>query len=409
MLDDAAVLLHGARQEARHVLERHQRDVERVAEADEPRPLDRRVDVEGAGEVRRLVRDDSRRLPSEAREADHEVRREVPVDLQELAVVADRPDQVQHVVRLVRRLRHEGVEGRVLPAGGVGRLDARRVVQVVARQVAEQQPQQRQAVLVGRDREVGGAALHVVRHRPAELVLRHLLVGDGADHVRPGDEHAARPLDHHREVGDGRGIDRAPGARSHDGRDLRDDAGSERVAQEDVRVAGQRGDPLLDPGPARVVETDHRRAVLHRQIHDLDDLRGVGFRQRPAEHREVLREGVDEAAFDLAVAGHDAVARHELRLHPEVAAAVRDQLVGLAERAGIEEEVDPFARGQLAGVVLPPAARLAAARLRAALVVRQRFQFVHAVRSVGSRKRRVTSCWPAPVPSRPGTSPGRRR
>ena len=39
------------------------------------------------------------------------------------------------------------------------------VVEVVARQVAEQQPQQRQAVLVGRHREVGGAALHVVRHR----------------------------------------------------------------------------------------------------------------------------------------------------------------------------------------------------------------------------------------------------
>ena len=32
---------------------------------------------------------------------------------------------------------------------------------------------------------------------------------------------------------------------------------------------------------------------------------------------------------------------------------MRDELVGLLERPGIEEEIDALARGQLAGLVLP--------------------------------------------------------
>ena len=44
--------------------------------------------------------------------------------------------------------------------------------------------------------------------------------------------------------------------------DLRHDAGRERVAQEDVGVAGERLDALLDARAARVVEPDDRRADL---------------------------------------------------------------------------------------------------------------------------------------------------
>ena len=53
------------------------------------------------------------------------------------------------------------------------------------------------------------------------------------------------------------------------------------------------------------------------------------------------------------VAGDDAVAGHDLLLHAEVAAAVGDELVDLLEGAGIEEQLDALARGQLAGLVLP--------------------------------------------------------
>ena len=60
VLDDAAALLGGAGQEAGHVDEGHERDVEAVAEADEARRLHRRVDVQAAGQVRGLVGDDAR-------------------------------------------------------------------------------------------------------------------------------------------------------------------------------------------------------------------------------------------------------------------------------------------------------------------------------------------------------------
>jgi hypothetical protein len=59
VLDQAAVFLRGARQEARHVDEGDDRDVEAVAEAHEARALARGVGIEHAGERQRLVGDDA--------------------------------------------------------------------------------------------------------------------------------------------------------------------------------------------------------------------------------------------------------------------------------------------------------------------------------------------------------------
>ena len=85
MADDPAPLLCRAGEEAGHVDEGHERDVERVARAHEPRRLDRRVDVEHARERRRLVPDDPDGVPAEAREAADDVLRPVRLHLEELA------------------------------------------------------------------------------------------------------------------------------------------------------------------------------------------------------------------------------------------------------------------------------------------------------------------------------------
>ena len=74
------------------------------------------------------------------------------------------------------------------------------------------------------------------------------------------------------------------------------------------------------------------------------------------------------------MAGHHAVARHDLVLHPEVDAAMGDQLVDLLEGAGIEQQLDPLARRQLAGVVMAFQALRAAAEFGAALEIGQRIQ-----------------------------------
>ncbi len=351
---------------------------------------------------------------AQAREADDDVLRVVLLHLEEVPLVHDEVDQVEDVVRLVRRLGHQAVERLVLPVERVRRLAHRRVVHVVRREEAEQFADQQQALAVVGDGEVRDAAARVVRHRAAEVLFRDLLVGDGPDDVGTGHEHVARALHHHREVGDGRRVHRPAGARPHDRGDLRDDARRERVAEEDVRVAGERHDAFLDPRAARVVQPDDRAALAHGQVHDLHDLRGVGLGEGPAEHREVLREGVDHAPLDAPEARDDAVAGDHLVLHPEVAAAVRDQLVELLEGAGVEQQFHPLAGRQLALLVLAPHPRLAAPELRRLLQLRQLFVLVH--RSPDRRRnsrpaRQSGGAQPPTVPtgSRPGSSARRRR
>ena len=196
------------------------------------------------------------------------------------------------------------------------------------------------------------AAPLVVRHRPAELLLRHLLVRHGPHDVGAGHEHVARALHHDDEVGDRRRVHGAARTRPHDRGDLRDDTGGERVPKEDVGVAGEREHAFLNPRAAGVIEPDDRRTHLHRQIHDLDDLGGVGLRQRAAEDGEVLRERVGETAVDASVPGDDSVTGHDLLPHAEVAAPVGDEGVDLFERVGVEEEQRALTRGQFARIAL---------------------------------------------------------
>src|SRR5665648_1044371 len=68
--------------------------------------------------------------------------------------------------------------------------------------------------------DLGGELRHptsrVVGHGAAQLLERHILPGDGLDHVRPGDEHVARAFDHEDKVRHGRRVHRPPGTGAHD-------------------------------------------------------------------------------------------------------------------------------------------------------------------------------------------------
>ena len=240
---------------------------------------------------------------------------------------------------------------------------ARRIFAVVLRQVAQQLADHAQALgVVGGD-EVAHAADRVVRHGAAQRFLGDVFMGDGLDDVGTGDEHVAGVVHHEDEIGDGGRVDRAARARAHDGGDLRHHAAGQRVAQEDVGVAGERDHAFLDARAAGIVEADHGRAGLQREVHDLADLLRVGFGERAAEDGEILREDVDQAAVDAAVAGDEAVAGDDLLLHAEIAAAVRDQLVEFLEGALVEQQFDALARGELAFLVLAGAALRASALL----------------------------------------------
>ena len=162
------------------------------------------------------------------------------------------------------------VELGVHPLRVVGRLHARRRLQVVLRQEADQVAAVLQARVLVLGGEVRDAGLGVVRHRAAELLEADLLAGDRLDHVGARDEHVRGLLDHEDEVGDRGRVDRAAGARAHDQADLRDHARALDVAHEHVAVGAERDDALLDARAAGVVDADHRAADLRRQVHDLD-------------------------------------------------------------------------------------------------------------------------------------------
>ena len=352
MADDPAPLLRGAGEEAGHVDEGQQGDIEGVAHAHEARGLGGGVDVEHAGHRARLVADDADRVAVQPREPDHDVLGVVLVDLEELAVVDHEADHVADVVGLVGAVGDDRVQRLVHPRRVVGGLHPRRGLEVVGRQEVQQVARVLEARVLVLGREMGDAGLGRVAHRAAEVLEADLLAGDRPDHVGPGDEHVRGLLDHEHEVRDRGGVDRAARARAHDQRDLRDHARAADVAQEDVAVGAERDDALLDAGAAGVVDPDHGAADLGRQVHDLAHLLGHDLAQRAAEDREVLAEHAHPAAVDRAVAGHHRVAVGPVLLHLEVRGPVADIGVELLEGPRVQQLVDPLAGRVLALRVL---------------------------------------------------------
>ena len=360
MANDASVLLRGAWEEARHVDERDQRDVERVAEAHEPRALVRRVDVERARHHLGLVGHDADRLAVEVREPDHHVHGVERLHLEEVAVVDDGGDHVLDVVRLFGVVGYDRRQRRSLALGVVGRLHALGLVVAALRDVREQPADLGEALRFALRQEVRHARLHVVHLGAAERVEGHVLARGHANDLGPGDEHVADAVDHEREVGDGRRVHGPAGAGSEDEADLRDHPAGLDVAPEDLSVAGKRDHALLDARPARVVDADDRDAVGVGEVHDFDHLLGENLAQRAAENARVVAEQHHVAAADLRQPRDHAVAGHPV--------AVAGEEVDLLERVAVDQARDPLPSGELAlGVLALERLRIAVAGLVLAL------------------------------------------
>jgi hypothetical protein len=273
-----------------------------------------------------------------------------------LPVVQDVLDHLVHVVRLVVGVRDEGVQRPVVLGGGreVGVLgEGGRLGEVVGGEVGQEGLHVFDGVLLVPGHVVGHAGAGVVGARPAQLLEADVLARHRLDHVGSGDEHVRGLIDHHREVGDGGGVDRAARAGADDEGDLRDDARGVDVAAEDLGEEAERRDALLDAGAAAVVDADDRAAGLQREVHDLHDLLAVHLAERAAEDREVLRVDADGAAVHGAVAGDDAVAVRAGGVDAEAGRAVPRELVELGERPLVDEQIDPLPGRQLPlGVLL---------------------------------------------------------
>ena len=244
----------------------------------------------------------------------------------------------------IRNDRVERVDGtmRIVVAS-----ESRRILEIVLRQIRKQRARERvEFVFVGRY-EVRDAAARGVRRRSAKFFERDVFAGDRLDDLGSGDEHLRDLVGHDHEIGDRRRVDGAAGARPGDQADLRHHAARGDVAPEDFRVAPERHDALLNARAARIVDTDHRCAGAHRQIHHLADFFGVGFAQRSAEHREVLREEEDLAAVDRRASRHDAVAEKLLFVESERVRTVHDEPVEL-RRASRGRSAPPRVRSRCA-------------------------------------------------------------
>jgi hypothetical protein len=126
------------------------------------------------------------------------------VHLEKLPVVDDTGDHVMHVVGTVRVLRHEGVEDRVHPAGIVRTRPARRRLEIVLRQIAQEAADQLEPVHVVLGDEVRHPAPAGMDLGSAQFLKGDILARHGLYHLRTRHKHIARAPDHDREVGDRR-------------------------------------------------------------------------------------------------------------------------------------------------------------------------------------------------------------
>ena len=136
------------------------------------------------------------------------------MDLQELPVVDDAPDDLFHVVGTVGVIRHNRIKFFILAQQIVGGRHDGRIFQIVVGQITHQLLHDEESVFFVFGGEVGDAGFAAVDRRAAQLFKGDLFIGDRFDHIGSGDEHVACVFHHDDEVGDGGRVDCSAGRRA---------------------------------------------------------------------------------------------------------------------------------------------------------------------------------------------------
>ena len=108
-----------------------------IAGANKMGGFDGCIDIDATRQHHRLVGDDPDHPAVQARETDHHVFRPQSMDLKESSVVYQAGDHLAHIVRFMRRNRHDLLQLRAAPACIIRRLDVRRIILIVRRQIAQ--------------------------------------------------------------------------------------------------------------------------------------------------------------------------------------------------------------------------------------------------------------------------------
>ena len=99
--NDAAKLLLRAGKKAGNIFKSDKRNVEGVAEPHKPGTLHGRVDIEAAGQNRRLIRHDPHTLAAQACKSHNHVSRELFVHFEQVALIDHTVNHLFDIVRLV--------------------------------------------------------------------------------------------------------------------------------------------------------------------------------------------------------------------------------------------------------------------------------------------------------------------
>ncbi len=189
-------------------------------------------------------------------------------------------------------------------------------------------------------------------HGATQFFRGHFFVCHGFDHIGTGHEHVGAVFHHENEIGHGRGVNRAAGARAHDDRDLRHHARGQDIALKHISVAAQRSHPLLDAGASGVIQADNGCAHFHCMIHDFADLFSMRFGKRAAKYGEILAEDKHHAPIDRAITRDHTITGDFLVRHAEIGAAVLNKGIPFFETTLIQQQIDPFTGGELTAAVL---------------------------------------------------------
>ena len=310
--------------------------------------------VQATSELHRLVRHNTDRATLDAGVTNHYVRSVQRLHLQEVAVIDHGLNDRTHVIRLVRRVRDQGVQIQIVYRhhGLLVVLQGQGLSKVVRRQEFQKLTHKIERVFFILSQVGAGTGHGVVLTRTTEGLHVHILTGHGLNDIRAGNEHVRSLIHHDDVVSQSGGVRGTASAGAHNDRNLRNHTGGAHVHAEDIGEHRQRCHTLLDAGAAAVVNADDGATVLQRKLLHLHDLLAVDLREGTAVHGEILRVHGDQAAIHRAVAGDQAVTQRLLRLHAECGGAVAGEGIKLNERTLVQKHLDTLAGGVLAACVL---------------------------------------------------------
>ena len=329
------MLLVYARQIARHVFQRDDRNIERVAEADEARSLVGTVAIQHTCQNHRLVGYEADRFASHAAETNHDVGGPHLLYFKEIRIVDDALNHVADVIRLFRVCRHHLLD--VQHRRGLFRLDHLRPFVVVPRDEADEAFHLLEAFLLTGRIEMGVTRRLGMNASAAEVFHRNVFAQYGLDDVRPCDEHLRDVLDHKHEIGQRRRINGATCTRPQNQRDLRNYARGYRVAVKNFSITGQGTDTFLNTCATGIVDSDDRALHFQGVVHDFGNLAGMLQAQRATCHRKVLCIDAHGGSENRPCTCHNAITGQIFFIHAEITPVVLHEQVILMERILIQQ------------------------------------------------------------------------